>query len=222
MPCASMATSVTSARPIISAAAVEAVRCGFRFAFSRARPRDAVGAERRETRQATRAGPAELRDEPHDEHEERAAGGTASAAIPSRNAPIRFGGRARSATRRSGAASTDGGRGRIETGADGDRPCRPDSRRLRAGDDPRGEERDAEEDQQRADAHEEQDLRRAEAAAEERRRASAAKPSAGQDRDARACGSARSATPAASRLRGRRRSAARASRGWRGGGSRAA
>ena len=36
MPAASTATSVTSARPIISADAVEAVRCGLRRAFSRA------------------------------------------------------------------------------------------------------------------------------------------------------------------------------------------
>ena len=36
MPAASTATSVTSASPIISAAAVEAVRCGFRRALSRA------------------------------------------------------------------------------------------------------------------------------------------------------------------------------------------
>src|SRR5215218_8492385 len=36
MPAASTATSVTSARPIISAAAVDAVRCGLRRAFSRA------------------------------------------------------------------------------------------------------------------------------------------------------------------------------------------
>ena len=36
-PAASTATSVTSARPIISAAAVEAVRCGLRRALSRAR-----------------------------------------------------------------------------------------------------------------------------------------------------------------------------------------
>ena len=34
IPAASVATSVTSARPIISAAAVDAVRCGFRRAFS--------------------------------------------------------------------------------------------------------------------------------------------------------------------------------------------
>ena len=36
IPAASTATSVTSASPIISAAAVEAVRCGFRRALSRA------------------------------------------------------------------------------------------------------------------------------------------------------------------------------------------
>ena len=36
IPAASVATSVTSASPIISAAAVEAVRCGFRRALSRA------------------------------------------------------------------------------------------------------------------------------------------------------------------------------------------
>ena len=36
MPAASVATSVTSARPIISAAAVDAVRCGLRRALSRA------------------------------------------------------------------------------------------------------------------------------------------------------------------------------------------
>ena len=35
IPDASVATRVTSARPIISAAAVDAVRCGFRRAFSR-------------------------------------------------------------------------------------------------------------------------------------------------------------------------------------------
>ncbi len=34
IPAASVATSVTSASPIISAAAVEAVRCGLRRAFS--------------------------------------------------------------------------------------------------------------------------------------------------------------------------------------------
>ena len=36
MPAARTATSVTSARPIISAAAVDAVRCGLRPALSRA------------------------------------------------------------------------------------------------------------------------------------------------------------------------------------------
>ena len=36
MPAASTATSVTSARPIISADAVDAVRCGLRRALSRA------------------------------------------------------------------------------------------------------------------------------------------------------------------------------------------
>ena len=54
MPAASVATSVTSARPIISAAAVDAVRCGFRFELSSAvRAVHAVRTRHRGTRRAT-------------------------------------------------------------------------------------------------------------------------------------------------------------------------
>ena len=92
IPAASVATSVTSASPIISAAAVDAVRCGLRrcVVASRARP----------------AAPPNC------------AAGAAEHAC--------------------------------------ERPHEP-----------RGEERDADEDQKRADAHPEQDLRRAEAAPEQ-------------------------------------------------------
>ena len=91
IPEASVATRVTSARPIISAAAVDAVRCGFRRALSRA---------------STPATP-----------------------------PIRVAGQPRSVRERSHEA--------------------------------RGEERDAEEDEQRAEAHPEQDLGRVRDRAEE-------------------------------------------------------
>ena len=63
IPAASVATSVTSASPIISAAAVEAVRCGLRRALSRASRPAAPPMPRR--RRAERGG--ERPDEPRGE-----------------------------------------------------------------------------------------------------------------------------------------------------------
>ena len=101
-------------------------------------------------------------------------------------------------------------------------PCGRRAERCRERpDEPGGEERDADEDQQRADAHPEQDLRRPETAAEEPVE-QGGEAEAGRQERAERCGNGRSATAAASPPRGRRRSVARASRGWRDAGSRAA
>ena len=74
IPAASVATSVTSARPIISADAVEAVRCGLRRALSRASrpaapPSRAAGAPSeaasgRTSRAAKSATPMKIRSAP--------------------------------------------------------------------------------------------------------------------------------------------------------------
>ena len=68
IPAASVATSVTSASPIISAAAVDAVRCGFRRAFSApTRVVERSGDDPRELRRPLGLPPRQRLAEPHDE-----------------------------------------------------------------------------------------------------------------------------------------------------------
>ena len=89
IPAASVATSVTSASPIISAAAVDAVRCGLRREFSVRCAPSIHPARRRGTRRATRDASVLPRAE-HITSTTRRTIGLISA--PSRNAPIRCAG----------------------------------------------------------------------------------------------------------------------------------
>ena len=213
IPAASTATSVTSASPIISAAAVDAVRCGLRRAFSRAMRSSRGPAGRPGTRAATPA-PRVTFDRSHITR-------TISASSRLRTRPRRARGAAPpppGRTRRSGAARTAvsttarrGPRARHDPFPDGL------TRRERAGD-PRREERDSEEDQQRADPSQS----RTASSRGPAEQPTGARRSRAVSRIEPACGSGRSATPAASHPRAPPRSAARASRGPPAAGSRAA
>ena len=71
IPAASTATSVTSASPIISAEAVEAVRCGFRRALSRASTPAAPPNLRRRPAEHLRERPRDPRREQRDAEEDQ-------------------------------------------------------------------------------------------------------------------------------------------------------